>query len=39
MTEPLNREIQIPNDYHGQRIDAVLAQLFSEFSRSSKHAM
>ncbi len=34
MNESTVQEINIPNEYHGQRIDVVLAQLFPDFSRS-----
>ncbi|ETO92924.1 23S rRNA pseudouridine(1911/1915/1917) synthase RluD [Legionella oakridgensis] len=34
MNERLTKEIIVPEQYRGQRIDVVLAQLFSEFSRS-----
>ncbi len=34
MNESLIDDIIIPADYHGQRIDVVLAQLFPDFSRS-----
>lgn len=33
MTEPL-REVHIPSEHQGQRIDRVLAQLFPDYSRS-----
>lgn len=34
MTEPLIQKICIPQEYHGQRLDVVLSQIFPEFSRS-----
>lgn len=34
MSESLIDDIIIPADYHGQRVDVVLAQLFPDFSRS-----
>jgi 23S rRNA pseudouridine1911/1915/1917 synthase len=34
MIENINQTTIIPEEYHGQRIDSVLATLFSEFSRS-----
>lgn len=34
MTELLNNSTIIPHEYHGQRIDVVLAQLFPDYSRS-----
>ena len=34
MTESINKQITIPREYHGQRLDVVLAQLFPDYSRS-----
>lgn len=34
MNDPVQKEIIIPPEYHGQRTDVVLAQLFPDFSRS-----
>lgn len=34
MSESLIKDVVIPSEYHGQRVDAVLAQLFPDFSRS-----
>ncbi|KTC78352.1 23S rRNA pseudouridine(1911/1915/1917) synthase RluD [Legionella brunensis] len=34
MSEPIAKHIIIPREYHGQRIDTVLAQLFPDYSRS-----
>lgn len=34
MTESLMKEAVVPSEYHGQRVDAVLAQMFPDFSRS-----
>lgn len=34
MNSPLIKEGIIPSEYHGQRLDAALAQLFSDFSRA-----
>ncbi|RUR07698.1 23S rRNA pseudouridine(1911/1915/1917) synthase RluD [Legionella sp. km772] len=34
MIEHIQRQITIPNEYHNQRIDAVLAQLLPDYSRS-----
>lgn len=34
MIEPIKDSITIPREYHGQRIDVVLAQLFPDYSRS-----
>lgn len=34
MSESLIEDVVIPNEYHGQRVDTVLAQLFPDFSRS-----
>lgn len=34
MNEPLVKESIVPSEYHGQRVDVVLAQLFPDYSRS-----
>ena len=34
MTSSLQKEAIVPSQYHGQRVDVVLAQLFPDFSRS-----
>ena len=34
MSESLIKEAVVPSEYHGQRVDVVLAQLFPDFSRS-----
>lgn len=34
MTEPKSRQLMVPRECHGQRIDSVLAGLIPEFSRS-----
>ena len=34
MNEPLIQEAIVSSEYHGQRVDVVLAQLFPDFSRS-----
>lgn len=34
MTESIQKHLVIPNDFHGQRIDSVLAELLPEYSRS-----
>ncbi len=38
MNKLLSKQVIIPRDYHGQRLDVVLAQLFPEFSRSQLSA-
>ena len=38
MTETINKQIIIPREYHGQRLDVVLAQLFPDYSRSQLSA-
>ncbi|MBA3537264.1 MAG: 23S rRNA pseudouridine(1911/1915/1917) synthase RluD [Tatlockia sp.] len=34
MTESITKQTIVPREYHGQRLDVVLAQLFPDFSRS-----
>ncbi|WP_347252625.1 23S rRNA pseudouridine(1911/1915/1917) synthase RluD [Legionella sp.] len=34
MTETITKQLIIPREYHGQRLDVVLAQLFPDYSRS-----
>lgn len=34
MTKPLSKEATITSEYHGQRVDVVLAKLFPDYSRS-----
>ncbi len=34
LTSPLEKEITVPAELYGQRVDVVLAQLFSDYSRS-----
>jgi 23S rRNA pseudouridine1911/1915/1917 synthase len=34
MTESISKQTTVPREYHGQRLDVVLAQLFPDYSRS-----
>ncbi|MBA2710569.1 MAG: 23S rRNA pseudouridine(1911/1915/1917) synthase RluD [Tatlockia sp.] len=38
MNKSISKQVIIPRDYHGQRLDIVLAQLFPDFSRSQLSA-
>lgn len=38
MTDTISKQIIIPREYHGQRLDVVLAQLFPDYSRSQLSA-
>ncbi|KTC93009.1 MULTISPECIES: 23S rRNA pseudouridine(1911/1915/1917) synthase RluD [Legionella] len=38
MTDTISKQTLIPREYHGQRLDVVLAQLFPDYSRSQLSA-